>query len=95
MSLWKLMEVKVLTGTELAKLQNGELVLGQYDEVEKYAEEQNTCGDRYFDYVNPSTVYKQFKYVGKGENPYGVAKPIYEWNEDGSFKGYKVFKEKF
>jgi len=95
MSLWKLMGVKVLTGTELAKLQNGELVLGQYDEVEKYAEEQNTCVDRYFDYVNPSTVYKQFKYVGKGENPYGVAKPIYEWNEDGSFKGYKVFKEKF
>ena len=49
---------------ELAKLQDGQLVYGKYEEVEKYADEQNTCVDRYFDHVNPSTVYKNFKYVG-------------------------------
>ena len=104
MNLWKLMEVKLLTGTELAKLANGELVLGQYEEVEAYAEEQNTCVDKYFDYVNPSTVYKRFKFVGKGANPYGVARPIYINKPDGTdkfgrqkykFVGYREFKEKF
>lgn len=104
MNLWKLMEVKLLTGTELAKLANGELVLGQYEEVEAYAEEQNTCVDKYFDYVNPSTVYKRFKFVGKGANPYGVARPIYINKLDGKdkfgrqkykFVGYRDFKEKF
>jgi hypothetical protein len=89
------MEVKLLTGTELAKLANGELVLGQYEEVEQYADEQNTCVDKYFDHINPSTVYSKFKYIGKGSNPYAVAKPIYEWNKDGSFKGLRIFKEKF
>ena len=104
MNLWKLMEVKLLTGTELAKLANGELVLGQYEEVEKYADEQNTCVDKYFDYVNPSTVSSKFKYIGKGVNPYAVAKPIYINELDGKdkfgrqkykFVGYRNFKEKF
>ena len=34
---------------ELAKLQNGELVYGLYEEVEDYAYENDTCVDRYLD----------------------------------------------
>ena len=49
--------------TELAKLNNNELVYGTYDEVEAYAEKNNTCVDRYFDHINPSTVYNKFKWV--------------------------------
>ena len=67
----------MLTGTELARLDNGEYVLGTYEEVEKYAEEQNTCVDQYLNHVNPSTVTSRFKYVGKGVNPYNIAKPFY------------------
>ena len=40
---------------ELAKLQDGQLVYGQYEEVEAYADEQGTCVDIYFDHINPST----------------------------------------
>ena len=62
---------------ELAKLQDGQLVYGQYEEVEAYADEQNTCVDRYFDHVNPSTVYKNFKYVGNEmSNHYSVSVPF-------------------
>ena len=62
---------------ELAKLQDGQLVYGKYEEVEKYADEQNTCVDRYFDHVNPSTVYKNFKYVGNElSNSYKVSTPF-------------------
>ena len=32
------MEVKLPTGIELAKLQDGQLVYGTYEEVEEYAE---------------------------------------------------------
>ena len=49
---------------ELAKLDNDELVYGTYEEVEAYAEEKDTWVLNYFDHVNPSTVYKNFKYVG-------------------------------
>ena len=48
---------------ELAKLQNGELIYGSYEECEAYADKQNTCVDAYLDHVNPSTVYKNFKYI--------------------------------
>jgi|TARA_B100001094_G_C17943599_1_gene676894 hypothetical protein len=62
---------------ELAKLNNNELVYGTYEEVEKYAEENNTCVDRYFDHVNPSTVYKNFKYIGNDmSNSYKVSVPF-------------------
>lgn len=61
---------------ELAKLNNKELVYGTYEEVETYSEKNNTCVDRYFDYVNPSTVYNKFKWVGKGlSDPYAVSVP--------------------
>ena len=62
--------------TELAKLNNNELVYGTYDEVEAYAEEKDTCVDRYFDHVNPSTIYNKFKWVGKGlSDPFAVSVP--------------------
>ena len=98
------MEVKVLTGTEKARLDNGEYILGTYEEVEKYAEDNDTCVDRYLDHVNPSCVTSKFKYVGTGNNPYSTAKPIYNNVTDGTdkfgtqkykFLGLRVFKEKF
>lgn len=62
---------------ELAKLQNGELIYGSYEECEAYADKQNTCVDVYLDHVNPSTVYKNFKYVGNNiSNPYAVSVPF-------------------
>ena len=69
--------------TELAKLQNNELVYGTYEEVEAYAEEQDTCVDRYFDHINPSTIYNKFKWVGKGlTDPYAVSVPYnYDQNK--------------
>jgi hypothetical protein len=86
----------VLTGTELARLNTGEYVLGTYEEVERYAEEQNACVDQYLNYVNPSTVTSKFKYVGTGVNPYAVAKAYYLKDEEGKFAiGITEFKEKF
>ena len=93
----------MLTGTEKAMLNTGEYVLGTYEEIEKYAEEQDTCVDRYLDHVNPSCVTSKFKYVGTGVNPYAVAKPVYineavENNMGQTVyrsKGMRVFKEKF
>ena len=41
---------------ELAKLQNGELVYGLYEEVEAYADKKETCVDRYLDHVAPFVV---------------------------------------
>jgi len=62
---------------ELAKLQNGELIYGSYEECEAYAEQQDSCVNRYFDHINPSTVYKNFKYVGNDmSNPYKVSTPF-------------------
>tara|TARA_B100000085_G_C18281983_1_gene406623 strand:+ start:196 stop:501 length:306 start_codon:yes stop_codon:yes gene_type:complete len=62
---------------ELAKLDNNELVYGTYEEVEAYAEEKDTWVIRYMDHVNPSTVYKNFKYVGNEmSNPYSVSVPF-------------------
>ena len=73
---------------ELAKLQDGQLIYGTYEECEEYAEKENTCVDRYLDYVNPSTVYNNFKWIGKGlSNPYAVSVP-YDYSKskpDGTF----------
>ena len=63
---------------ELAKLQNGELVYGTYEEVESYADKNNTCVDRYLDHVAPFVVSKNFTYVGKQMgDPYAISVP---WN---------------
>ena len=62
---------------EIAKLQDGQLVYGTYEEVEEYADKEDTCVERYFDHVNPSTVYDKFKWVGKGlSDPYAVSVPF-------------------
>jgi hypothetical protein len=62
---------------ELAKLDNNEFVYGTYEEVEAYAEEQDTCVDRYLGHVNPSTVYNKFKWIGKGmSDPFAVSVPF-------------------
>tara|TARA_Y100000389_G_scaffold204784_1_gene259623 strand:+ start:3263 stop:3517 length:255 start_codon:yes stop_codon:yes gene_type:complete len=62
---------------ELAKLQDGQLIYGTYEECEEYADKENTCVDRYFDHINPSTVYKNFKYIGNElSNPYKVSTPF-------------------
>ena len=71
------MEVKLPTGIELAKLQDGQLVYGTYEEVENYAENEKTCVVRYFDHVNTSTVYKNLKWIVKGlRDPYQVSVPF-------------------
>lgn len=62
---------------ELARLDNSEYVYGTYEEVEAYADKENTCVDRYLDHVNPSTVYNKFKWVGTGlSDPFAVSVPF-------------------
>lgn len=83
---------------ELAKLNNKEFVYGTYEEVEQYADENQTCVDRYLDYVNPSTVYNQFKWVGKGmTDPYAVSVPYdYEKSKpNGTFNTRGVNQDKW
>ena len=80
---------------ELAKLQTGELVYGTYEEVEKYAEDLDTCVDRYFDHINPSNVQKYFTYIGSKADHYQAARPIYLKDENNNFLGMREFKEKF
>lgn len=92
------MGVKLLTGTELAKLQDGQLVYGTYEEVEEYAEKENTCVDRYFDHVNTSTVYNKFKWVGNGlHDPFAVSIP-YDYSKQkpkGNFNTRGINKDKW
>lgn len=66
-----------ITHQELARLDNGEDVYGTYEEVEAYAEKSDTWVIRYYDHVNPSTVYNTFKWVGKGlSDPFSVSVPF-------------------
>lgn len=92
------MEVKLPTEIELAKLQDGQLVYGTYEEVENYAEKENTCVVRYFDHVNTSTVYNKFKWVGNGlHDPYAVSVP-YDYSKQkpkGNFNTRGVNKDKW
>ena len=80
---------------ELALLQNRQCVYGTYAEVEAYAEEIDSCVERYLDHVNPSTVQKNFDYIGKGSDPYAVAKQFYVLDEEGFAVSIKKYKEKF
>ena len=92
------MGAKVRTGIELAKLQDGQLVYGTYEEVEAYAEKENTCVDRYFDHVNTSTVYNNFNYVGSDlHDPYEVSVP-YDYSKSkpkGNFNTRGVNQDKW
>lgn len=83
---------------ELAKLDNEELVYGTYEEVEAYAEKQDTWVIRYFDHVNPSTVYKRFAYVGNDiSSPYSVSVPFdyRQKRTDGTFDDAGINKDKW
>ena len=52
-----------------------------YEGAWEYADKENTCVDRYFDHINPSTVYKNFKYIGNEmSNPYSVSVP-FDYNQ--------------
>ena len=63
---------------EIAQLQDGQLVYGLYEEIEKYADKEDTCVEHYFDHVAPFVVQKNFKYVGSSmSDPYSVSVP---WN---------------
>ena len=70
-------------------------VHGTYEEVEFYCDANDLWVDRYLDHVTPMTVQSKFKYVGSGQNPCDVARPIYKRNEAGDFIGYTEFKEKW
>lgn len=83
---------------ELAKLDNGDLIYGTYEECEAYAEEKESWVIKYFDHVNPSTVYKNFKYIGNEmSNPYSVSVP-FNYRESrtmGTFDAAGVNKDKW
>ena len=82
---------------ELAKLDNNELVYGTYEEVEAYAKEMDTWVIRYMDHVNPSTVYKNFKYIGNDmSNPYSVSTPFnYGSKKQGNYSDSGVNLDKW
>jgi len=83
---------------ELAKLDNNELIYGTYEECEAYAEEKDTWVTHYFDHVNPSTVYKNFKYVGHDmSSPYSVSVPFdyRKQRADGTFNDAGVNQDKW
>ncbi len=83
---------------ELAKLDNGELIYGSYEECEQYADKVDSWVIRYFDHVNPSTVYNKFKWVGKGlSNPFAVSVP-FDYRESrtkGNFNARGVDQDKW
>ena len=87
-----------MNNIELAKLQDGQLVYGTYEECEAYAEKEDTCVDIYLDHVNPSTVYNKFKWIGKGlSDPYAVSVP-YNYDKakpDGTFNTRGVNTDKW
>ena len=75
---------------ELARLDNSEYVYGTYEEVEAYADKENTCVDRYLDHVNPSTVYNKFKWVGTGlSDPFAVSVP-YDYSKSAPKSDYNT-----
>ena len=83
---------------ELAKLDNGELSYGTYEECEDYAEKQNSWVIRYMDHINPSTVYKNFKYVGNNmSSPYSVSVPFdyRKQRANGTFNDAGVNQDKW
>ena len=45
--------------------------------------------------VDPIMVAFHFKWVGKRNNPFVIAKPIYKYDEDGKYVGRREFKEKW
>ena len=83
---------------EIAKLDNGELIYGTYEECEAYADKVESWVIKYFDHVNPSTVYNKFKWVGTGlHNPFAVSVP-FDYRENrtkGNFNARGVDQDKW
>ena len=83
---------------ELARLHNGEDVYGTYEEVEEYADKNDTCVGRYYDHVHPSTVYNKVKWSGPGlSDPFAVSVPFdyREGRTKGNFNTRGVDQDKF
>jgi hypothetical protein len=73
--------------------------------IEKYCEDYSPRGiyphesnglaiDQWINYVDPIMVAFHFKWVGKRNNPFVIAKPIYKY-ENGKYVGRREFKEKW
>ena len=82
---------------EKAQLGNKELIYGTYEECEAYADKADSWVVRYFDHVNPSTVYKNFKYIGNDmSNPYSVSTPFnYGSKKQGNYSDSGVNLDKW
>lgn len=69
------------------------------DEIDKYCDggvlgyDMAVCDYSYN--ISPFMASRHFKWVGKGHDPYRIARPIYEYNEKGEYVGLREFKEKW
>ena len=80
----------------LVELNNGELVYGEKEEIKEYCEQKETDVKHWLNYVAPSTVQSHFTYIGKRMcDPYSIARPIYQRDENGEYVGLTEFKEKW
>jgi hypothetical protein len=57
-----------------------EYVYGEYDEIEAYCKKRNSYVDRYLNHVDPMTVQKGFRYVGRRSVPPCDAAVPFEYN---------------
>ena len=81
---------------KLVKLDNGELVYGEKEEIKEYCEQKETSVLTWINYLPPSTVQAHFTYIGKRMcDPYSIARPIYKRDENGEYVGLTEFKEKW
>ena len=75
------------------------------EQIEKYCDNYSPRGifphesnglaiDQWINYVDPIMVAFHFKWVGKRNNPFVIAKPIYKY-ENGKYVGKREFKEKW
>ena len=62
---------------KIVKLENGELVYGNTEEVNFYCSQKDTKIDVEYTHVKPSVVSKNFKYIGDCiHQPYAISKSI-------------------
>ena len=66
------------------------------EEIKEYCEQKETDVKHWLNYVAPSTVQSHFTYIGKRMcDPYSIARPIYQRDENGEYVGLTEFKEKW
>ena len=67
--------------------------------IEKYCEgsllREELAIESWASWVTPAVVAKDFKWVGESRNPYSISKPVYKYDSEGNFVGFREFKEKF